>query len=344
MTEVRRASRDAGIGMIEVLLVTVIVVAVCVLVIRLKNIKRPDTTYRNFANARQLALAALMYAGGCDDALPLTVNGQLSRLQNRRPGQLTFNCPGPGTQEAPDPRAAGGEPALGWPGEIAPYVKSRGLYVDPSRGDVLHIWDHDPLFPGDPNYDPEGATVRNQNLFPMYGYNYMFLSPLRIPKAMQGIPDAMNYAVADSHKTDEAGDPTNTVLFAASQANLSNPSRGFFVINAPGMWPTFAKGANGLIGFWGGTPGTGDWVGTATACADASSPCPKPLRSYGFTYMIDGQNPSAEVAFLDGHMKYVHATDLAAGTNFLTAIAGSAASPGSGSVIVDKKHYIWDLK
>ena len=145
----------------------------------------------SISNQKQQGLSLIMYAGDYDDALPVTVNGQLSRMQNRKPGQLTINCPGPGTQDLPDPEAAGRQPTLAWPGEILPYFRSRGLFVDPARGDSHQIWAPEALTPGDPNYDPEGATLRNQNRFPMYGYNYMFLSPLRIPKDERGLPNAM---------------------------------------------------------------------------------------------------------------------------------------------------------
>ncbi len=344
MNRSKREPSPADLDMVEVLLIAFIVAATVFIVVKIENYRPPRRAGGGSAgaqNVRQMALAALMYAGDYDDGLPLTVNGQLSRMQNRKQGQLTINCPGPGTQELPAPEAAGGEPTLAWPTLMLPYIKSRVLFVDPVRGDSHQIWAHEAVTPGDPNYDAEGATLRNQNRFPMFGYNYMFLSPLRIPKAKRGLPNAINYAVADSHKSTEADDPSGTIFFATSQASLSDPSRGFFVVNAPGMWATFAKETNGLVGFWNGTPGTGDWVGTNTACPDDSNPCTKPQPSYGFVYMLNPAPAASNVAYLDGHVKYTKAEALAAGTTFPTAVAGS---DGSGAVIVDRKKYLWDLK
>src|SRR6185369_11283539 len=114
------------------------------------------------------------------------------------------------------------------------------------------------------DYDREGATYRNQNRFPFFGVNYMYLSPLRIPKDKRKLPDAVNYAVSEAHGFEEADDPSGTVYFTESQRAPDDATRGFFVVNAPGMWPAFAGNKNGYVAFWSGTAGSGDWVGTTT--------------------------------------------------------------------------------
>jgi prepilin-type processing-associated H-X9-DG protein len=294
-------------------------------------------------NARQVALAALMYSGDNNDRMVPTINGWLSRLQNRSDKQLTINCPGPGTQDLAAKDAAGARPTRTWVDLLGAYMKSNRLLVDPGRGDMIHQYFSvsTPLSVGDPGYKADGPTYRNQGRFPMYGVNYMFLSPLRIPKEKRGLPNAVNYATAEVVNLAEADDPSRTVFYVDSQRSLSDQTRGFFVVNAPGMWKPFASGTNGLVAFWGGTAGSGDWVGTQTACADFSTPCANPTTSSNFVYTE--YNGGTNVTFVDGHVKYMKAAALAAGTDYLTATAGSSGSLGSGAVITDKRKYLWNF-
>jgi prepilin-type processing-associated H-X9-DG protein len=293
-------------------------------------------------NARQVALAALMYAGDNDNRMVPTVNGWLSRLQNRSDKQKTIDCPGPGTQDLPATDAAGAERTDTWVALLMPYIRSRLIYVDPGRGDLHGYFPvAEPLSVGDKGYDPEGNTYRNRERFPMYGVNYMFLSPLRIPKDKRGRPNAINYAVAEVVDLSKAADPSGTVFYVDSQRSQADQTRGFFVVNAPGMWPAFADNKNGYVAFWSGTKGSGDWVGTVTACNDFSEPCEKPTISTNFVCVRN--NGGANTTFVDGHVKYMKAEALAAGTNYLAAVAGSAGSPGSGAIITDKKHYLWNF-
>ena len=356
-TRKRKITKRSGLTLGEVLLGALI--ALSVVWIGFKVLPQPQRRRGGGVaqNNRQIALASLMYAGDNDDVLPVTANGWLSRIQNRKQGQRTISCPGPGTEEGFVPDAAGAEPTLAWPQLLMPYIKSRQLFVDPYRGDVNNIWAKDALYPGDPGYDPAGATLRNQARFPMYGYNYMFLSPLKVPKNKVDAADPAAYAAGESHKTEEPDDPSGTIMFVTSQRTLSDTSRGFFAVNAPGMWRTFdrnlgdaAMDKKGHIAFWTGGAGSGDWIGTATACEDDASHCAHPQTSQGFAYMLSSSGgssqgrlirPGADATFVDGHVKFMRDADLAAGTNYLTA---SATSPNLGTVITDPKHYLWDLK
>ena len=175
-----------------------------------------------------------MYGGDYDDTIPLTTNGWLSRMQDvgdrlktdKGNVHLTVNSPAPGTQDFPAKDAAGGQRTDAWPLLVMPYIKSRGLFISPQRGDLHNIWSHEARPSTDPDYDPDGATYRNQNRFPMYGMNYMFCSPLRVPKNKRGLSDAINYAVSESHTFTEADDPSGTVFFTDSQRALDDPTRG----------------------------------------------------------------------------------------------------------------------
>ncbi len=337
-------SKRAGLGLGEVILIAAIVMLVFIALFY-PVFARPHVTPRRGVSAahnRQMALAGILYGADYNDALPIITNGWLCRMQNVKDGTPTVNCPAPGTQSYEASDAAGGQRTDAWPILFEPYLKSRGLYVDPGRWpEPHHIFDSPPVAVGDPSYDPEGATYRNQDRFPMYGMNYMFLSPLRVPKSKRGAPIPMNYAVSEGHKFAEADDPSGTVFFTESQRSMSDQTGGFFVVNAPGMWQAFVANKDGYIAFWTGTSGSGDWVGTKTACADYSTPCANPMKSSNFVYLA--YNNGCNASFLDGHVKYYHDMALAAGTDYPTAIAGSRGDPGSGAKIIDKKKYLWNL-
>lgn len=340
-------NKRAGMTLGEVVLAAAVLMIVF-LVIAYPFVANSHSHHHGAASAqnnRQMCLAGIMYGGDYDDTIPITTNGWLCRLQNISDKQLTVNCPAPGTQDLEAKDAAGGPRTDAWPLRFIPYIKSRGLFYDPNGrprneefADQYGIWHSPPHAASDAGYDPEGATYRNQNRFPMYGMNYMFLSPLRIPAAYRKRPNAINYAVSESHKFTDADDPSGTVYFTETQRSLSDIKRGFFVVNAPGMWEAFANGKNGLVAFWSGTAGSGDWVGTNTACADFVTPCPKPIPSANFIYM--GINGGCNASFLDGHVKYYKAGALAAGTDYMTA---TAKADGSGAHIIDKKKYLWNL-
>lgn len=334
-----------GVTLLEVLVAMMIVFIIVALVlppiVRARHVGNPKAA--DAQNMRQLALGALMYSGDYDEVMVPTLNGPLSRLQNVADGRLTINCPGPGTQDLVATDAAGGRRTDTWVFLIVPYVKSMELFVDPDRGDLHKYFvkgSNQPRSVGQSGYDPEGSTYRNIGRFPMFGMNYMFLSPLRIPKDKRNKPNAVNYAVAEVITLSKADDPSGTVFFVDSQRSQTDQTRGFFVVNAPGMWPAFANNKDGYIAFWNGTKGSGDWVGTRTACNNSSDPCTNPTISSNFVSLY--HNGGASATFMDGHVKYMKAEALAAGTNYTAAIAGAAGSLGSGAVIIDKKHYLWN--
>jgi prepilin-type processing-associated H-X9-DG protein len=131
---------------------------------------------------------------------------------------------------------------------------------------------------------------------------------------------------ASSSKAADADDPSGTVFFTESQHSMTDTTRGFFVINAPGMWAAFAKNKDGYVAFWNGTAGSGDW-----SRENATS-------STNFVYL--GYNGGCNATFLDGHVSYYHDLALAAGTDYSSA---TPKSDGSGATIIDKTHYLWNF-
>jgi len=285
-------------------------------------------------NCRQIALAGIMYGGDYDDMIGVTTNGWLSRMQDVTDKQRTVNCPAKGTQSAIATDAAGGARTDAWPLLYLPYIKSRGLYLSPDRPDVHQIWSYPALAATEPTYDPDKNTYRNQNLHPAFAFNYMFLSPLRIPASKRGLPNAAYYAVSEPLSFYVPDDPSNTVFFVESQDGIDDTTRGFYVANAPGMWDAFKKRNHGLIAYWTGGPGSGDWVGTNTA---SSVPGSVRQRSSAFTYVYPTRH--VVTCFLDGHVKSMHDVDLAAGTDYQTAVGNA---DGGGAHIIDKSKYLWN--
>ena len=135
-------------------------------------------------NNRQMALAGLMYAGDYDDSLCVMINGPYRDLRNTQDGVLTsYN------EQRTD----------GWPLLLSPYIKSRGLFIDPGRGDVIGIWSGPALASQDVGYIAGKNTYRNQSRFPMYGINYLFDSPLLIPASKMADATPTDFMAGLSH-------------------------------------------------------------------------------------------------------------------------------------------------
>ena len=321
----------------DTMLASVIVMFVAIALFMFPKGMRKRST-PSAANMHQIVLAASLYGNDHDNRIPLAINGRWSGLQNRTDTQLTIACPGPGTQELASPDAGLAKPTRTWVHLLFPYVPSMKVFVNPEKGDPLGLFDGPPLGVGDLRYNPLKCTYRNQGRFAFYGLNYMFLAPIRIPDEHYSSANSANYAVGVSKTFEGAEDPTNTVFFLDSQRYPDDKWRGFFVVNAPGMWTAFINSQ--YIGFWNQTRGSGDWVGTKTACANKDDPCRDLVQSAAYG-SID-ENGGATASFLDGHVKHMMAADLAAGTDYTTAVAGGAGDYGSGARIIDKKRYLWN--
>ena len=280
----------------------------------------------NKPNLSQIAQASIAYGADHDDRIPILANGPMRSLTNTADGQLTQY--GTGRTDL-------------WPLILQPYVKDRRVYQDPRRDDLHRIWSDKPHATSDPGYDPYGPTYRNQNRFPCFGVNYVFLSPLELEE--NGDPNGDTVAL--SHKFSEAKDPANTIFYLPSQRGatptsptdklgLNDTVRGFYVVNAPGMWGLSAEKYKIIMSFT-GTACSGDW------CGDVDPKTPGKQKSTNFAYIekvLGGNN----VSFLDGHVKFMTDTQMAAGTNYPEAVPNGEDNYG-GAVITNKKKYLWDL-
>lgn len=287
-------------------------------------------------NVRLVALAGIMYGGDYDDKIPLAINGRWSGLQNRHAKELTINCPGPGTQDLPSSDAAGARPTRTWVELQMPYLKSRRLLVSPNRNDPVGYFASPPHSVSDKGYDADTSTYRNQGRFPSYGLNYLFLAPIRIPKTKLGKPNAINYAEGVAKSFNQADDPSGTIFFVGSELKTGDPRRGFFVVNAPGMWRKFSENKKGYIAFWNGEQG--EWMRDETPCKDSSEGCIHGPKWAGFVW--SGLNAGVNATFLDGHVKYMKTVALAGGTSYPSTPIRSTPSE---TRIVERSAYLWDL-
>jgi len=232
----------------------------------------------SLSNIKQMSLASIMYVNDFDDNIPIFVNGPFSVL----------NAGGPGEADT-------------WVYEVEPYIKSLGLMEDPMATDT------DRIFQGGPY-----AWWRNQDLFPYYGINYLFLSPW----------NGTCSASAGSKAMSGANQPSNTVFFTQTMAgwpSYASSTIGYFTATAPGMYPYIAPSPNYCI-----------WTNTGWIRNNPKNPTRPATAEIA---LRDGSGTN--VTWLDGHAKYAKADALAAGTNYSTSTSAPATT------IINMATYVW---
>jgi hypothetical protein len=230
----------------------------------------------------------IMYGADYDDNMPVFIAGSW--------GNITNNTADPTRTKT-------------WVELCQPYIQNYQLYIDPTRGDAGNF------FGGPPTGATPPRTLRNQGRFPMYGYNYLFLSPW--PFCDQ----------AESRSFTQADDAAQTVMLDETELFTQDPTTGYFMSNAPGMWPIIAPHLVYCI-VYDGSVGSGNW--------SRLNPAPDgPYEAETYT-TADGSN----TGFTDGHAKFLKAAALAAGTDYMTAVKTNA---NEGAAIIDRTTYLWNL-
>jgi prepilin-type N-terminal cleavage/methylation domain-containing protein/prepilin-type processing-associated H-X9-DG protein len=244
----------------------------------------------SLSNIKQVALAGLMYSADADDMLVLSLSGRYGNL----------GCP-------TTTGCADGLPEHSntWVMLTQPYIKSLTLMVDPGLGDG------DGIYGSGPN-----AWFRNQNRYPQYGYNYLFLSPF------------WDCDTSLSRSATAAVKPAETVMFTTSQGFTTAPNRGWYGANAPGAWPIISPAPHACI-WYDGSVGSGNWSGNNPSNVGKITSSVR-IKTYS----------GANVAWLDGHAKYMKDGALAAGTDYTTASYNNSAE---GAVVNDLSKYLWSL-
>lgn len=283
------------------------------------------------SNTRQITLAAIMYGADYDDSFPIMTNGPFRSLKNVQDNALTLY---------------GEERTDGWPLLLLSYTKSRQIYISPNRGDqnnpvngVGPVWQGPALATNDAGYNAFLNTYRGQNRFTLFGVNYLFLSPLRIPAANMTDPTPTNFMVGEQRTFTQATEPAATIFHTESETFNFSPNTGYFAVNAPAMWYNIANDDVDYVIFWGGGTCSGDWCGDI----DMTEPGRQKSHASAANEFNDGGNYS----FVDGHVSFMKDAKAAAGTSFLTSTPSDGSAPGTlgGSTIVrtDDAKYLWDL-
>ena len=191
-----------------------------------------------------------------------------------------------------------------WAQLTQPYIKNWQVLRCPSNTtNPFGIWS-----PGSPY-----GWYKNWERWPSYGYNYTYLN--QSPGTCVPFP-GNPVSLAAINK------PAETVLFVDVK-NVGADSTGYYdssgaespaIVTVPDACG-YSNGGWGIGSF-------GDSVGTPTSTGDFA------IRH------TEGGN----VAWCDGHVKYMKPGNLAAGTNWQVGIADTAV------VLTDESKYLWDLK
>lgn len=274
----------------------------------------------SLSNTKQLDLAALMYQNDYDDAFPIGTSWETT----------------------------GSQAGLGWPSthtyfstwgwQIAPYVKTAGLFQDPTATPS-------------PNDTP---AINFDTLYTQYGYNYTFLSPYVGPGS----------AFAPTSQTSSQGAQlSNTVMLTSKWVFADNTSTSAgllwgtgFPTNVGNAW----TGSQGMladagsespdcdyISYWcltdWGAGGFYDNTGGVAGATTAKEPFPSLIDGRltgGNAYRVANK---VTVSWCDGHAKTVTNTGLAQGTTFnINAAAGAVGAAGAIDV-TNMSQYLWSL-
>src|SRR3569832_289850 len=244
--------------LIELLVViAIIAILAAILFPVFAQAKRAAKKAASSQNNRQMALANVMYGADYDDTICIMINGAYRNLKNVTDGAATIY---------------GDQRTDGWPLLLIPYIKSRGLLTDPGRADVHNIFSSPAHATSDLGFDPYGATYRNHSRIAFNGVNYLFVSPLLIPSSKMSDATPTDFMAGEAHQFTEADDPSGTVFYTESQRGYIPTSntdalgaldttRGFFGVNAPGLWEALVSSTVPYVIFWSGANGSGDWCG-----------------------------------------------------------------------------------
>lgn len=243
----------------------------------------------SLSNLKQITLGSLMYATDNDDGLPIYASGDATQLENATVRVDT------------------------WVWQTQPYIRNLGILVDPLMGDPNGV------FGGrGPN-----STYQNQNQYPDYGINYVFLSPW--------MRDPMSGACSQSGSVTDAGatHPSTTIFYmttcqpnenAANYPTGGSSDSGDFAVTAPGMYSVLNQSSSYCV-----TPGM-DWSEHPVGFNSG-----QPFTAEAMEWYDGG----GVCAMLDGHALYLKADAQAAGTNWATSAYGHAQ-------ITHASQYLWD--
>jgi len=253
MTRNRYFRMDRAFTLIELLVVIAIIAILAAILFPVFAQAREKARQASCAsNLHQLGLAQVMYSQDFDETvMPVAV--------------------------VVPPTEANGEAR--WPQVIAPYLKQRSFVVCPTADydsvKVINLWYREAI----DKFDDGGNYGYAYGLYPSFGYNYEYLSPVEgCPDGPDSTGSYVGGACSAGFTASSAGrgiavaniqEPSNTVALADSTViSGGKPVNGYFRLYSPRFWT-------------GATPLTSD--------------------SYGRLWAR--HNGMVNVQFVDGHVK-----------------------------------------
>jgi prepilin-type N-terminal cleavage/methylation domain-containing protein len=255
----------------------------------------------SLSNIKQIDLGLQMYMNDYDDTVVLSG---------------TWNGPN-------DPFTISPNTLTTWGWLLNPYLKSGPLTQDP-------------LAPPNGQVITGASDTTNDLFFTQYGMNYVYLTPEYFPTT--GNP--YQQPVTSSTISQPAATVFATSKYSYSETQLAN--NGYFyydTVASPALWTT-VEVPDCITAFNAGLNCFNNWGANDGYLNDSAI--------VGLTSSIAGSNTGgvairtpggdAVTAFMDGHVKSLTASQLAAGTNWTPTIQASSV------ITVDPTKYIWDLQ
>jgi len=322
--------KNRAFTLIELLVViAIIAILAAILFPVFAQAKAAAKSIASLSNTKQLALAVLMYQNDFDDSFPLN----------------TYWQAGPAGTGLGFPSAKIYFSTWGW--EIAPYVKSAGLWQDPTASPIY----------APPAGPPPVPVINWDTTFSDYGYNYEFLSPYRGPSTSM---------YPTSQTSSQGANLSNTVLLASKFQPQDDPAYadlwGYFPSNVGGV----LKGNEGFFDQYivdgpdctglgtanpTGDPGANNWCFTDWGQGGFYDTVPDP-HNYPTISETEGGYTGGNAfrvankvtaSWCDGHAKSLPYNSLAAGTTFNINAAIGAVGAAGGIDVTNVTQYPWSL-
>lgn len=281
------------------LLVTIAIISILAAILfpAFAAARRSARATTSSSNIRQLSIGVLVYTQDCDDHFPL------SFVWRKDSPVCLAACTGSNAYST-------------WGYDIAPYLKSFGLFADPLAGQPL----------------PVGLT--NANLWPtftQYGYNYTALSPVTQEAVLPNNPSSV--ALASVARSD-------SLIMLAGRSSSQDEGEGYveYANSAGGLTdlavvdPPACSDARALnISYCFNNWGLGGIQMTTEGMTSANA-------GYNTGWVAFRNADQGTFAFVDGHVKSMTAGQAAAGTNW------TSTSTVTSVQITDRSLYHWELQ
>lgn len=292
-------SSRSGFTLIELLVViAIIAILAAILFPVFAKVRAKARQTACMSNEKQNALGVMQYIQDHDEMVPM----------------MNYCSKGPQTVEADYCSSTGPSYVRTWVTDIQPYTKSLAITRCPDNTKNPYGYD-----------DPPNSKYITPYVLPAYGYNYTYLNPAPYCTNLQEPADG-NWGFPISVAGIDA--PSATVLFTDVKI-VGLDAIGYYSsvgVEAPATLGPSSIGCAYTNGAW----GTGSFGDDNVNFSDT------PVTGTGNFYARHTQG--GNIAFCDGHVKWMTPGALAAGTNW------GPTMPNSSILITDLTQYLWSTK